>query len=84
MFSQLFYDLLASGEWWDTVLTDPDLWEARQFTIRPSTAPGKKEKSEKSTLLPIAVLFCKSRDGQRPAASAVAYEPRRSPFTRVR
>ena len=24
MFSQLFYDLLASGEWWDTILADFD------------------------------------------------------------
>ena len=29
------YDLLASGEWWDTVLADSDRWGARKFTIGP-------------------------------------------------
>ena len=41
MFSRLFYDLLPSGEWWDTILADSDRWGARKFTIRPSTAPGR-------------------------------------------
>ena len=39
MFSRLVYDLLASGEWWDTIPADSDRWGARKFTIRPFTAP---------------------------------------------
>ena len=39
MFCRLVYDLLPSGEWWDTILADSDRWGARKFTIGPFTAP---------------------------------------------
>ena len=39
-FSRLFYQLASEAKAWDTVLADYDRWEARQFTIRPSTAPS--------------------------------------------
>eukprot|EP00964_Phaeocystis_antarctica_P061224 scaffold36558_cov85-Phaeocystis_antarctica.AAC.3 len=36
MFSRLVYDLLPSGEWWDTIPADIDRWGARKFTIGPN------------------------------------------------
>ena len=37
--AQTPYDLLPSGEWWDTIPADIDRWGARKFTIGPFTAP---------------------------------------------
>ena len=36
MLCRLVYDLLPSGEWWDTILADSDRWGARKFTIGPN------------------------------------------------
>ena len=31
----IYFPVLASGEWWDTILADSDRWGALKFTIRP-------------------------------------------------
>ena len=43
MFCRLVYDLLASGEWWDTILADSDRWGARKFTIGPNGSRKRPE-----------------------------------------
>ena len=47
MFWRLVYDLLASGEWWDTIPADSDRWGARKFTIGPN---GSRKRPRKSSL----------------------------------
>ena len=43
MFCRLVYDLLASGEWWDTIPADSDRWGARKFTIGPNGSRKRLE-----------------------------------------
>ena len=47
MFCRLVYDLLPSGEWWDTIPADSDRWGARKFTIGPNGS--RKRPDGKST-----------------------------------